>query len=102
MAELLKLRFNEKTRIPERRLLGIIDSASFPGISLYAMAIILREFLGWRFATGVVLAAVFVLLYVVLGGLKATIYNEVLAVGTSELAGSAPAGNIYSEGFSRI
>ena len=75
--EFLKLRFNEKTRI-----LNAVSFASLmilvSGISLYAMAIILREFLGWSFATGVVLAAVFVLLYVVLGGLKATIYNEVL------------------------
>jgi len=75
--EFLKLRFNEKTRI-----LNAVSFAALmilvSGISLYAMAIILREFLGWSFATGVVLAAVFVLLYVVLGGLKATIYNEVL------------------------
>ncbi len=75
--EFLKLRFDEKTRI-----LNAVSFASLmilvSGISLYAMAIILQEFLGWSFATGVVLAAVLVLLYVVLGGLKATIYNEVL------------------------
>jgi SSS family solute:Na+ symporter len=38
----------------------------------------MHSFLGWGFGTSVVSAAIFVLAYVVLGGLTATIYNEVL------------------------
>lgn len=75
--EFLKLRYNESTRALNAicfAALMILTS----GISLYAMAIIMRSFLGWRFGTSVAIAAVFVLIYVTLGGLTATIYNEVL------------------------
>jgi len=75
--EFLKLRYNEATRV--------LNAASFAvmmilvsGISLYAMGLILETFLGWSFTSGVLLAAGIVLIYVVLGGLTATIYNEVL------------------------
>jgi len=75
--EFLKLRFNEPTRI--------LNAASFAvlmvlvsGISLYAMAIILQVFLGWSFVGSVIIAGILVLAYVVVGGLAATIYNEVL------------------------
>jgi SSS family solute:Na+ symporter len=75
--EFLKLRFDERTRI--------FNATSFAammmlvsGISLYAMAIVLSSFLGWGFTTSVFASALIVLCYVSLGGLTATIYNEVL------------------------
>ncbi len=75
--EFLKLRFGEKTRA--------FNAAAFAtlmilvsGISVYAMAIILRTVVGWNFSTGVLLSAAVVLVYVGFGGLTATIYNEVL------------------------
>ncbi|HLH33680.1 MAG TPA: sodium:solute symporter family protein [Alloacidobacterium sp.] len=75
--EFLKLRYNEPTRALNALSFAILMILT-SGISLYAMAIILHSFLGWKFATSVVLAAVFVFIYVALGGLTATIYNEVL------------------------
>ncbi len=75
--EFLKLRYNEATRALNAVCFAVLMILT-SGISLYAMAIIMRSFLGWQFGTSVVLAAVFVFFYVALGGLTATIYNEVL------------------------
>ena len=75
--EFLKLRYNEPTRALNAVCFAVLMILT-SGISLYAMAIILRSFLGWQFGTSVVLAAIFVFIYVALGGLTATIYNEVL------------------------
>ncbi len=75
--EFLRLRFDEPTRafnaISFATMMVLVS-----GISLYAMAIILRSLLGWSFSASVLAAAVVVLLYVSFGGLTATIYNEVL------------------------
>ncbi len=75
--EFLKRRYNEPTRA--------FNAVSFAtmmvlvsGISLYAMAIVLRGLLGWGFTRSVLVAATVVLFYVGFGGLTATIYNEVL------------------------
>jgi SSS family solute:Na+ symporter len=75
--EFLKLRYGEATRA--------FNAVSFAtmmvlvsGISLYAMAIILATLLGWGFTTCAWVAAAVVLAYVALGGLTASIYNEVL------------------------
>lgn len=75
--EFLGLRFNEQTRVLNAVSFAVL-MILVSGISLYAMAIVLREFLGWPFSASVVLAAAFVLMYVATGGLRATIYNEVL------------------------
>ena len=75
--EFLKLRFDRNTHA--------FNAASFAvmmvlvsGISLYAMAVILRSLLGWSFNSSVLVAGAVVLFYVAFGGLTATIYNEVL------------------------
>ena len=75
--EFLKLRYGEATRT--------FNALSFAtmmilvsGISLYAMAIILGALVGWSFTTSVLVAGAVVLIYIVLGGLTATIYNEFL------------------------
>ena len=75
--EFLKLRYNEATRVLNAISFAVM-MVLVSGISLYAMAIIMHSFLGWSFGTAVIVAAAFVLVYVVLGGLTATIYNEVL------------------------
>ena len=75
--EFLKLRYNEATRVLNAVSFAVM-MVLVSGISLYAMAIILHSFLGWTFGPSVIIAAAFVLVYVVLGGLTATIYNEVL------------------------
>ncbi len=75
--EFLKLRFDEPTR-----MFNAISFAAMmvlvSGISLYAMALILRGLLGWGFSQSVLVSAAVVLVYIAFGGLTATIYNEVL------------------------
>jgi SSS family solute:Na+ symporter len=75
--EFLKLRFGEAARgfnaISFATMMVLVS-----GISLYAMAIILRALLGWGFTHSVLVSALIVLFYVAFGGLTATIYNEVL------------------------
>jgi SSS family solute:Na+ symporter len=86
--EFLKLRYNESTRVLNAVSFAVL-MVLVSGISLYAMAIIMRSFLGWSFGSSAIVAGVFVLIYVVLGGLTATIYNEVLQFGLIVL-GLAP------------
>ncbi len=48
------------------------------GVNLYAMSIIIEALLGWPQWLAIVVAAGFVLAYILLGGLSGAIYNEVL------------------------
>jgi SSS family solute:Na+ symporter len=59
------------------------------GISLYAMAQMLEVVFQWNFAGSVLLSAGVVLLYTMLGGVRATIYNETFQLGVM-IAGLAP------------
>ncbi|WNQ12799.1 sodium:solute symporter family protein [Paenibacillus aurantius] len=75
--EYLKLRFNEAARAVNAvsfALMTVLTS----GISLYAMALIFQTMIGWSLTTSIILSAVVVLIYVGLGGLTSSIYNEVL------------------------
>jgi len=75
--EYLKFRYNEATRA----LNGIsfaVMTVLMSGISLYAMALILKVLLGWSMTTSILLSAVIVLVYVGIGGLTSSIYNEVI------------------------
>ena len=65
--EYLALRFDEKA-------MTVFSS----GVSLYALAILLRIILGWDFNVSVLMAAGIVLIYTFLGGLTSAVYNEVL------------------------
>jgi solute:Na+ symporter, SSS family len=63
----------------------LVNSISFAvaqlliaGVNLYLLGSILRALLGWPLWLALILAAVIVLSYITLGGLKAAIYNEVL------------------------
>jgi len=75
--EYLKLRFDEKTRGFNAITFAAMTVFS-SGISMYALAKLLELVLGWSFHTSVVLSAVIVLIYILLGGLTSAIYNEVL------------------------
>ena len=75
--EFLKLRFNESTRTLNIVCSGIM-MILVSGISLYALAQVLRTFLGWSFTQTTLSAAAIVCVYVSLGGLTATMYNEVI------------------------
>src|SRR5487761_276481 len=75
--EYLKLRFDEKTRGLNAISFAVMTVFS-SGISMYAMALLLKLLLGWDFTTSVLLSALVVLVYIFLGGLTSAIYNEVL------------------------
>lgn len=48
------------------------------GVCLCATALVATSFLGWRFLSGVLLTAAVVLFYTWMGGLRATVYTELL------------------------
>jgi solute:Na+ symporter, SSS family len=63
----------------------LVNSISFAvaqlliaGVNLYLLGSIVRALLGWPLWVALIVAAVIVLSYITLGGLKAAIYNEVL------------------------
>src|SRR5689334_11364759 len=75
--EYLKLRFDEKTRTLNAVSFAVMTVFS-SGISMYALGKLLNLLLGWSFDVSVIVSAVIVLSYVLLGGLTSAIYNEVL------------------------
>jgi SSS family solute:Na+ symporter len=88
--EYLKLRFDEKTRTLNAVTFAVMTVFS-SGISMYALGRLFQLLLGWSFTACVMLSAGIVLVYIFLGGLTASIYNEVLqffliAIGLSPLA----------------
>jgi SSS family solute:Na+ symporter len=78
--EFLKLRFGEPTRVFNALSFAVL-TVLVSGVGLYAMALILQVIFGWSFLLATVISAVFVLAYILLGGLRATMYNEVLQFG---------------------
>ena len=75
--EYLKLRFDEKTRGLNAITFAIMTIFS-SGISMYALGLLFELVLGWSFTNSVLLSAVIVLIYTLLGGLTSAIYNEVV------------------------
>jgi SSS family solute:Na+ symporter len=75
--EYLKLRFDEKTRGLNAITFAIMTIFS-SGISMYALGRLFELVLGWSFTNSVLLSAVIVLSYTLLGGLTSAIYNEVV------------------------
>ena len=75
--EYLKLRFDEKTRGFNAITFAAMTVFS-SGISMYALGLLFQLVLGWSFTASVLLSAMIVLVYTLLGGLTSAIYNEVL------------------------
>ena len=75
--EYLKLRFDEKTRGFNAISFAAMTVLS-SGISMYALAKLLELVLGWNFHASVLVSALIVLAYILMGGLTSAIYNEVL------------------------
>ena len=75
--EFLKKRYNEGARFINAFTFAVFTPA-ISGISMYALAVVMQDFLGWHFAPSVWVSAVVVLVYTFMGGLTASIYNEVL------------------------
>jgi solute:Na+ symporter, SSS family len=75
--EYLKLRFDEKTRGFNALTFAVMTVFS-SGISMYALAELLKLLLGWNFNFSLLASAMIVLIYITAGGLRSAIYNEVL------------------------
>ncbi|MDN4592328.1 sodium:solute symporter family protein [Polycladomyces subterraneus] len=75
--EYLKYRFNEATRGLNAISFAIM-TVLVSGISLYSMALIFQVLVGWSINVSVLVSALVVLIYVGLGGLTSSIYNEVI------------------------
>lgn len=75
--EFLKLRYDEKTRGLNAILFAVMTILA-SGISMYALAILMENVLGWDYNLSLWVSALIVLAYTYLGGLSSAIYNEVL------------------------
>ncbi len=73
----LKERYDEKTRVLNAISFSMMTVLS-AGISLYALALVLRTFLGWNWDMSIWLSAAFVALYITLSGLLSAIFTEVI------------------------
>jgi SSS family solute:Na+ symporter len=75
--EFLLRRFN-----PATHLLNAISFAAAAvltaGVNLYALALVINALIGWPIWLSILISALFVLIYITLGGLSGAIYNEVL------------------------
>jgi SSS family solute:Na+ symporter len=86
--EYLEKRFDKRVRLLYACIVAI-TLLLLGGISLYALAQVLQVAAGLNFAEGITLSAAVVLAYILLGGLRATIYNEVFQLALM-IAGLAP------------
>jgi len=73
----LKLRFDEKTRVLNGIAFGIM-TLLVSGINLYAMALVLRTFLGWDWNVSMWVSALTVAIYVTMSGLMSAIFTEII------------------------
>ena len=73
----LKLRFDEKTRVLNAIAFAFM-TLLVSGINLYAMALVLRTFLGWNWHACMWTSAVTVAAYVTMGGLMSAIFTEII------------------------
>ncbi len=73
----LKLRFDEKTRVLNAIAFAVM-TLLVSGINLYAMALVLRTFLGWNWDVCMWTSAATVAAYVALGGLMSAIFTEII------------------------
>lgn len=75
--EYLRLRYDEKTRTLNALGFAVLTILT-SGINLYGLAIVFKVLFKWPIGASILVAAVTVLLYVTWGGLRASIFNEVL------------------------
>jgi SSS family solute:Na+ symporter len=73
----LRLRFDEKTRVLNGIAFAIM-TLLVSGINLYAMALVLRTFLGWDWDVSMWASAITVAVYVTMSGLMSAIFTEIV------------------------
>jgi SSS family solute:Na+ symporter len=75
--EYLRLRYDHRAHLLNACSFAVV-TVLMAGIDMFAFAVIFRSMLGWPFTASIVLAAGVVLIFVSLGGLSSSIYNEFL------------------------
>ena len=75
--EFLLHRFDPKAHLLSSVLFAL-SAVLIAGVNLYAMAIVVQALLGWPTWVAILVAGLFVLVYITVGGLSSAIYNEVL------------------------
>jgi solute:Na+ symporter, SSS family len=88
LPEYLGMRFGARVRLLDA-CISMAGTAGSAGVVLYAMAQVLYVVLGWSLLTGALISAVVVLAYVLLGGIRATIFTSVFQLFVM-IAGLAP------------
>src|SRR5580698_1507532 len=75
--EYLKMRYDEKTRTLNAMGFAVLTILT-SGINLYGLAIVFKVLFNWPIDGSILVAAVTVFTYVIWGGLRASIYTEIL------------------------
>ncbi len=75
--EFLLRRFNPATHL-FNALSFALAAVLTAGVNLFALALVINALIGWPIWLSILISAVFVLIYITLGGLSGAIYNEVL------------------------
>ena len=75
--EYLVRRYDRKTHLVNA-IIFVLSSILIAGVNLYALAAVLDVLLGIPLPIAIVVSALFVLSYILLGGLTSAIYNEVM------------------------
>jgi len=73
----LQLRFGEGARAVSAISFGFM-TVLMSGVNMYSMALVMKVVLGWNISFSIWIGAVTVAVYVMLGGLRSAIINEVL------------------------
>jgi solute:Na+ symporter, SSS family len=98
--DFLRVRYGPATQILSAITIALM-MVFVAGISLYAIGIVLNLFFGWSFFHIIVAAAALVLCYTLAGGLRATVYNEILQLAIT-IAGLAPLAYLVIHDFHGI
>ncbi len=75
--EYLRMRYDKKAHLLNA-ITFVVASLLIAGVNLFALATVIEALLGIALPVAIVVSAVFVLTYILLGGLRSAIYNEVL------------------------
>jgi solute:Na+ symporter, SSS family len=75
--DFLKMRYNEATRAFNALSFAVLTLLT-SGINMFAAALVFNLLLGWSLNACIWLAALFIMVYILLGGLTSSIYNETL------------------------
>ena len=88
LPQYLGMRFGSGVRLLNA-CISMVSSVGFAGIALYAMAQVLHVILGWSLLVGALASASVVFAYVLMGGIRATIFTSVFQLFVM-IAGLAP------------